>query len=672
MRYKERFTAIFAWLLTGVVLALSCSVMHMTGGNINKFYASGAVYDIFGSQIAFSSANASWIYQKEGYIELAGEDAIGQIHVKADLNKYNYIYIELSKLNRTEILWKVGLYDIYGNLIGELEESGLQEGPNYIPLGEISETAAGIKISAPEQTGAQFTVENFQLREKKLELDGKTIFLYTAIVFTGYLLVTGLFWIFCLRKYFQRWKKNVSGHLEAIGQGYVCLSEAIYGFSGKISASRKSAMRTILFLMMLTYPVYNVLTDQVFEHWKYNQIVCGVSLLFITVISVEKGAVRQKWKSPAAYSWIVFWLFVCLSDVLVQKRFSGAGWIQLTIFSFFFFVMGNAEKKDQIIADLIRAVRILMWAGILISVVFVPAEDVRYSGLFVNVNVFGNFLAVGVLSSASELTQKLHGEKSIRKSLLPLAEILVFSIFIWSTQCRAAVGAAAICAVSVIWFLWKKSKKEFTCLLLLTAALSVPVYKGVEWAIYSMPRYEMKQDEMVSQKLLQQEPVDIAEQIFFEHQAADNVVNAGQKDENAVSRIIDSFLGSNLDIIFSGRISYWKAYLRQMNLFGHEWRGTVAEKNKGAHNGLIYIAFTYGVVTVIPYIIMLVCAFFSSFCNMLKDGKYGMLPFLSCISFLIISSLGTEEQPYIYTIWFLMYLTVGFQFAGGRQGEHEG
>lgn len=672
MRYKKRFTAIFAWLLTGVVLALSWSVMHLSGGEISQFYASGAVYDIFGSQMAFSSANASWIYHKEGYIELAGEDAIGQIHVKADLNKYNYIYIELSELNRTEILWKVGLYDIYGNLIGELEESGLQKGRNYIPLGELSETAGGIKITAAEQTGAQFTVKNFQLREKKLVLDGKAVFSYTAIFFIGYLLITGICWVFCLRKYFQSWKKNISGHLDAIAQGYVFLSEAIYGFSGKISVRGKSVLRTILFLLMLTYPVYNVLTDQVFEHWKYNQLVCAVSLLFITVISVEKGAVRQKWKTPVACSWIVFWLFVCLSDVLVQKRFSGVGWIQLTIFSFFFFVMGTAGKKDQIIADLIRAVRILMWAGILMSVMFVPAEGVRYSGLFVNVNVFGNFLAAGVVASASELIRKLHGEKSIRKSLLPLAELMVFAIFIWSTQCRAAVGAAAICAVSVIWFLWKKSKKEFACLLLLSAALSVPVYKGVEWTLYSMPRYEMAQSEMTSQKLIQQDPVDAAEQMFFEDQAADSVVNAAQQDADAVSRIRASISGKNLDVIFSGRISYWKAYLRQMNLFGHEWRGTVAEKNKGAHNGLIYIAFTYGVVTVIPYIIMLVCAFFASFCSMLKDGKYGMLPFLSCVSFLIISSLGTEEQPYIYTIWFLMYLTVGFQFAGGRQGEHEG
>ena len=152
------------------------------------------------------------------------------------------------------------------------------------------------------------------------------------------------------------------------------------------------------------------------------------------------------------------------------------------------------------------------------------------------------------------------------------------------------------------------------------------------------------------------------------------IVYAGQISVEQVERY------NKLDTYASGRLTIWKTYLQNMNLWGHSGDATVCERNgnvrMGAHNMLLTIGYRYGVFTVIPYTVVIVYMLIYGFRYMSKSvrtaGAYSLVPFLCAVACIIEAMLDNMEQPMRYSPWFVLYFLMGFiliQAAGGGEKQ---
>ena len=91
-----------------------------------------------------------------------------------------------------------------------------------------------------------------------------------------------------------------------------------------------------------------------------------------------------------------------------------------------------------------------------------------------------------------------------------------------------------------------------------------------------------------------------------------------------------------------------------MNLWGHSSdRAMVRAKTENPHNAYVGIAYRYGVVTVIPYIVMTICAVIVTVKrNALSWENYALAGMWTTI--LMLAMLDNVELPLRWLLWFLM------------------
>jgi hypothetical protein len=108
----------------------------------------------------------------------------------------------------------------------------------------------------------------------------------------------------------------------------------------------------------------------------------------------------------------------------------------------------------------------------------------------------------------------------------------------------------------------------------------------------------------------------------------------------------------------------WKHYIRKMNSLGNENRLLVQEKRTMAHNGIIEMAYRYGIFILIPYIALLwICLY-----RAIQDGGY--LVQATALSFGIVMMTQNIEQPFAHPLWIVFYLGMGIWFKEEDSGRN--
>lgn len=142
--------------------------------------------------------------------------------------------------------------------------------------------------------------------------------------------------------------------------------------------------------------------------------------------------------------------------------------------------------------------------------------------------------------------------------------------------------------------------------------------------------------------------------------------------ESGSARILQKFKVDSLEAITSGRTLFWKGYLRRMNLVGHDRYAYVMGKRQHPHCSLVMIAYRYGVFSVIPYLFMLIYAFFYAFKRFMEKritaARYIEYPIAVVVVFLSISLLDVAEYLYSGLGWLLFNISIGCLFCNSRTG----
>lgn len=655
---REKNIFIFlAWIITGVVAAVSLSCMLLSGDvSITKFYNVGDVYEI--RKDVFQSS----IEREGGYQETSGRVVLDNgnfqygIEVNGNKNKWKYFFLDISELISDSLQSTFSFEKrIDGECLDqEVVHFDLKEGMNLVEVPENSFNVIEINITG--ERGVSFIVEDMQIRtQEPASTFGQMIFY--SILFLGFYIIfsfgIGLLW----RKFGQSF--DLYSGIEVLQDIYITVVSAIRRIVERIlnTEKKKRFVRISAFMMVYLYSVLIDIKGLYYKEFKYHVVVYVMLILIVALTCIEDKLNRVKWNNPLVWSWMILWTFACISDFIVAKEIRYVGYAMLFGWGVFIFVWNNMKKPEQVIDSFVRAMHYFFGIMMFFCLFCRPeTEGIRYAGFSKNPSVFALCLGTIWAVCLGELEYRIRNRELLKKIFPYLLEICAVFVFMWKSQSAGPLLCALLlAAIWLVRMILYTRKRDFHKLLVRTMVcamlLLVPVYGGISIGINYIPQalgtsVNFKGEEKLSK-------VEFGMVAY----AADVV----EKVEE--SRLGQKFSNTTLSGILSGRDYYYRTYLRDMNLFGHKKNPIMWGKRRLPHNAVLGIAHRYGVFSAVPYVLMLLAVIVYTYRHSRKKKPYAAIPFYVCISTIIMSMADNIEQPFVWLPWFGLYILMGSVFV---------
>lgn len=653
----QRYVYILAWSLIGFVFAyIVCSVILSGSTSITSLYDVGDVYEIRDN--VYKTA----ITLEKGHQENSGKVVLDdgiyeyEIEIEKNENQYKYFCIELKKINTKNVNWTIDFRKQKNSEIVKSKKNSylLHEGMNLIYLPKNSFNTIAIEITGENDTS--FYVEKMQLRETKPCFDGNKALKIFFITYLLYIFLTGTL--------IGIWRKTgisfgFYSWIESLQEIYIIIAGQFKKIPERIILLQKykNYLITFLFVLMFSYSVLVEIFRIYYIKFKYHAFIYLVLLLIITMLSVESKPEKKKWNNSLVCSWLVLWILACISDFLLPKYFRFIGYVMVFAVGFFIFIWNNMEKPEWMIKNFVRAVHIFLVLITIFCLLFRPdvSADARYSGIIANPSIFALYLATIFAVVLGELENAIRNEVCLKCFLFYIVEGCVTFVFMVKSQSLCPL--LSIAGITFIWFVrtayyTKKEhcRKRLICVVISGLILLTPTYMCIDWGVKHIPQSLGTSITYEGEELIAKRQFGM-------------IVYAGDLKE----KIRDSRLGHKLNNasvsgILSGRDYYYKAYLREMNLFGHKENPEMWGKKRLPHNAVLGIAHRYGIFASVPYIIMLIMVIIRTFRYSKKKVLYAAVPFYVCVSSIVMSMADNVEQPFVWLPWIGLYLMIGCVF----------
>ena len=654
MKKKDVMFWIVIWLFIGSIICICVSSMIISKSvNINRFYDVGKVCDIFESDYQTPGAGIEYLQNPDRFC-IKASDAYKEIDLHMQY-EWKYIIIKITNLNAEELHTRIIFYDDDREEVGT-QEITLVQGKKCIKVeGDIS--YSNILMSFWE-TGTEFYIEDMQFCEEKPMFSWSQFIKNIFCIFFVYSIVS-----LCILK---KWGENIADYLKKekwykIVSGLQCFYQDIYEMCGevfkKLGRARKWC-RAGLFFVMLMYMqiIMNLGYYEIDKKYKFQILICAVIVFFIALLCGEGHVKKVNWKNKLVGSWMVLWIFACISDFIVTKRYIFSGYVMLFSVGFFFFMWCNMGKKEVIIQEFMTAIKLTFVANVIFCIFCRPEiKGVRYNGGYYNPVMFAMYLLFVWIVILQNIDTKLQKKSKFISYSTDILMGAVLLTFMWKTQSSSGILPAIL--TFIIFFLKQVVQHRKKIYLLCTVAIVIGSFTGVatEWTMNHIPyltHTEIKfENETYAQK--------IDDKLFTVEVYADD-----GKQSITQSRVLQKILKRNsLEKFTTGRSVYWMGYLREMNLFGNENKVQLWGKKRWPHNGYIAIAYRYGVFAVIPYTVMIGCCICYSWRYLKGKKEYGLFIFLGNICSFILILMENLELPFLFLCWFFMYLMMGILFV---------
>lgn len=656
VKKEKRIVEILVWGLIGLVLSMSIAAMIISGSHsIKSFYDVGKVYEI-----------RTWVYksvvdQDYGYQDSNGKVTLNRgkfnygIIIDGNNKKWNYYCIDLEEVDSECLECTIN----YGNLSKGVLEKGekivyeLKEGMNSLETTRESFNVMEIEIAGDD--GDSFKVNKMQIRDTIPAFTMKDFVKWSLMTFLIYLVVLVL-----ALKIFKKIPINFEMYklIELLQDIYILIANQLIKINKFILSFKLSPnmIRTLLFLVMFLYNVWLDMQNIYIEKFKYHVLVYIILLLIISIVSIEEHIRRRNWNNPLVWSWLVFWVMVCISDFVVEKSYQFAGYAVIFGVGFFIFIWNNMENPEEMLVDFKNAIHVLVFVFTIFCIICRPElEGIRYSGFNKNPSVFALYLAMIWAVLLCEMEEKVKIKSSLLKLLPYIIEICIVFVFAWKAQ--AACPVLCMGGIGAIWFLRnlyfakrESYKKYFVSIVLICIVALIPVYAGIDWGINHIPQ---KLNTSITIK---------GEQPIAKEEYGMVVRASGISEKVKSSRLGEKFSSGTLSSMLSGRDYYYRTYLRKMNLLGHEDKPVMWGKRRLPHNAVLGVAYNYGVFASVPYLLMLIFTIVRTLQYSEQKKKYVSMSFFVCFSVIIMSMLDNIEQPFNWLPWFGLHLLMGSVF----------
>jgi hypothetical protein len=353
---------------------------------------------------------------------------------------------------------------------------------------------------------------------------------------------------------------------------------------------------------------------------------------------------------PFTVSWFLF-----VGSLVLSGFYYKTSLFLFIPFSFLFFILVYNSKYDDLYELFSNGIILSFIIIIILSLLFRPLNTNiywggRYSGMFTNPNVFALYL----LCPYCAFLNKLHIKISeigwdLKKIKFELISLSICSSFLIMSECRTALLAALITIIAYLILTIRNThdrlkliaKRGFTLLIITLVSLPIVFYSAryIPALVHNPIIYESEYSD-INKMITSKDPINSAKYakfIDFVHELC------GRTD------IEDK----NLNSISTGRMVIYKAYLSQLSLRGHSDVGLEVYKGKyvvHAHDSYLQIAYTYGIIPGILFIVFSIFSCVSSakyYLNNKEVNKYAIFPFLVIITFLIASMFENLSSPFL-------------------------
>lgn len=635
---RKKKPLFFIWVQLGLIISfVLCSILMSGNSSIYLFYNVGDVYEI--SNNIYDMPN-----QPYGY----------GITIKDNKNQWNYFCVDIK--NKDIVNWNIA-YEKRENeevIKSRDYDVKLHSGMNLLDVPQNSFNM--IKITIADENKPAYTIKNMQLRENKPTwnfLKAAMIFCMSFIIYTFGSGIILLFWrrigiTFDL----YTWVEMLQDIYIVFGRQ---LSRIIRRFP--MMTNYRNVIRIVSFLMIFLYSFWVEASNLYFPRFKYHVIIYSFLILIIALASIESDMKRKKWNKILSGSWLILWGMACVSDFLIPKEFRFVGYAMILVIGFYIFVWNNMKNASELLKDFSCAVHIFFVLMTIFCLLFRPETmGIRYTGFSKNPSVFALHLGTFWAVTVSELEFRIRRKHNFTKILPFILEACVIIVFIWKAQSACPLlcmlGIAFIWFIKTFYFARKEDiYKNFRVVMISFMILLIPVYVGIDWGINNIPH-------------------KLGRTITFEGEESSARIEYGMvvhasdlKEKFERNRLVQKFSRNNLSGMLSGRDYYYRAFLRDMNLFGHKKRVRVWGYERLPHNAIIAIAHRYGVFASIPYIVMLITVISRTFKYSKRKSEYAAMPFYVCLSTIVMSMVDNVELPFIWLPWFGLYLMMGVVFV---------
>lgn len=655
----KKYDYVLAWLLIGLIFTFTVCLTILSGSrSITRLYDVGQVYEI--RDVVYKAV----VVQELGHQESSGKVVLDQgcfeygITIEKNKNQYNYFCVWIKDLSADDIEWIIDFRKQKGDKIIKNDKASysLHNGMNIIDVPRNSFNMIAIGLYG--ENGSSVCIEKMQLRETKPVFDGNKALKIMSISFLVYLFLSFIL-IFCWCKLgfhfsFYSW-------IEVLQEIYISIAIRLREFVCRIPiiSKCKNGLIIFLFVFIFLYSVWVEMEQSYYEKFEYHVVVYSVIVFLIAILSIELKCVKKKWNNSLVLSWLLLWLMACASDFFIPKYFRFIGYVMIFIVGFFIFVWNNMENPDKMIKNFVRAVHIFL---ILISIFCIicrpetgEISGIRYSGISKNPSIFALYLATVFAVILGELEHFIKTGNGLKKMIFFILEGCVTLVFCWKSQSMCPL--LCIAGVSFVWFVRmsyytrkRKCRKLLAAIIISSVVLIIPTYLFIDWGVKHIPQtlgtaitYE-------------------GEEPIAKRQYGMVVYASDLKEEFNKTRLGQKLHRTSLSGILSGRDYYYRTYLRDMNLFGHEENPKMWGKRRLPHNAVLGIAHRYGIFTSVPYILMLVMVIIRTFRYSKKETPYASVPFYVCLISIVMSMADNVEQPFVWLPWIGLYLMMGAVF----------
>lgn len=639
-----RVNKIIAWILVGICISVGCSLAAISGSHsFTNTYDCGRVCDIRG-----------WSYTAE----LEPDNEAGNyiwVNTDEDAFNWNYMYMDVSgeKLNNTE--FDLQCYSD-GKPVGEPIPCFIDNGYNKIKLEGQSCDAVMVKLKGEEAVAV--SLDYAELREKEFFFSFSD-FMKNAVLFMAILSAASFIVIAFFRK--RKWTIDWYAPIDFLQEVYIAFGNKVMFLSDKApdkikSALRISAMICWMFWIILMYNTGKYLLS---AYFKYNVLLFSVTMLLMAVSMIEERLEKRDWNNPLVYAW--FWLSICMciSEFFISKRFCMIGYVNLSIFGFYYFVWSNSGNRSKMLDEVMGALKISFLISLCFTLLFRPrVEAYGLMGHTWNPNIYGIFCAIALMTFLASVRKGIMKKAYGLKFLLELAGAAVAFSFTLLAGSRAgillAVPGTVFFVAEYVSCIRRKRIKAGKGMLCAVGAviLIVAVHVFMSWATVALP---VKQ-------------IVFSWDSYIPNEIQDSMTVVGM-EAPAIQKVV---FDSNLSSFLTGRNYYWMGYLRDINFFGHEYYPSMWGGARTPHNGILGIMYRYGILAIVPYILMFANAIVKAFRNYIKDRERANNSFYIWICIIGISLcmlIENFERPFLATEWLWWYWCIGFLFINESNTE---
>lgn len=591
----------------GILISFMAAMMKASGGGqLNRFFAQGEVYEF--SPETFMLSTDSCAYNEEtGTYTVLKEKAVKRFPRIKKQKSWSYMVVNMSNLNRESVKVIFAFYDRDKVKLFE-QENDLTDGENLIPI-MYPEEFQRIKMILYDQKDLSFTLDAVRLQDREGGFATGSFLKYFAVVFAVYAVLSFLL-LRC-----RGW--DGYGLIEYLQYIFIlfgnCLGRKMGGaVSGKARSRVRKGLFFLLFLHTIIFQALGLYGEE--DFYRFGIMGSVLILILIALFSWERTLDYVNWRKPLPIAWFSLWAGICISDFVVSKLWKFSGYAAIFGISFFFFVWNQMERPKQMRNDLIRGLEWTFPPVVVYCMFFRQrTEGVSYHGAYCNQRDMALYLVVILIAFLAELFYSLvySREKKCLETVAYICGGAVAVYLLWQTGAAMSIAAAGMALMVFFYKLLNRKRRARGKKLPLAVLCAVAAVLAVHFSITEVPEllgtnlvYEREGFEVVDRKVI------------------------------------------------------WENYIRSLNLFGNEESLVIYEKNTMAFNGILEMAYRYGIFILIPYLGLLIL----SLERTLREK--GFLMTVTTVAFLMVLLTENVEQPFAHPLWLVFYLGMGIWFAG--------